>query len=194
MQNKTEITLGNGSDLLFSYTTLVGVMTSTGKIYICEEKYSRTTTRHINQWLCGCQAEKIKQSELWQKALGVSSIEKVKEFHRKFRHPIAKDWNENISDNVVRLRKDLLKEELEELEHALAKRDPVEVLDALTDLQYVLDGTYLSTGLWPYKEAAFKEVHRSNMTKSLNYNEDGKTVKGPNYVPPNLKEVLKHRQ
>jgi hypothetical protein len=39
-------------------------------------------------------------------------------------------------------------------------------------------------------EGAFKEVHRSNMSKLDNgkpiYREDGKVLKGPNYSPPDL--------
>lgn len=45
------------------------------------------------------------------------------------------------------LRLHLMQEELSELTMGLAAMNPVEVLDALTDLQYVVDGTYVSFGL-----------------------------------------------
>jgi hypothetical protein len=91
---------------------------------------------------------------------------------------------------------DLLEEELRELGEALEERDPVAVLDALTDLQYVLDGAYLALGFHAYKGDALLEVHRSNMSKLGEngrpiYREDGKILKGPNYSPPDLAAVLK---
>lgn len=94
------------------------------------------------------------------------------------------------------LRLSLLKEELSELEEAINKGDIVEALDALTDLQYVLDGTYLEFGFGGYKSEAFSEVHYSNMSKLGEdgkpiYREDGKILKGPNYWKPNLKKMLR---
>ena len=47
----------------------------------------------------------------------------------------------------VRLRVNLLREELKELEAAIADNDLVEVADALADLQYVLSGAVLEFGL-----------------------------------------------
>lgn len=41
---------------------------------------------------------------------------------------------------------------------------------------------------------AFHRVHKSNMSKLVDgkpvYNEDGKVVKGPNYKPPNLGDLI----
>jgi len=181
------------------------------------------------------------------------------------------------------LRLHLIQEELSELTLALAAMDPVEALDAMTDLQYVIDGTYVSFGLtekldlshpmgqlyiigenptwgkWPrsypvmavsnlervlapvgtaiavttlhhhegeplapvlaelvvsclnelnrelqsawyrlgllpLKEKAFLEVHQSNMSKLGEdgkpiLNDAGRVIKGPNYIPPNLKSI-----
>lgn len=44
--------------------------------------------------------------------------------------------------------------------------DHVAELDALCDLQVVLDGKFLTSGHWKVKDKAFAEVHRSNMSKS----------------------------
>ena len=71
----------------------------------------------------------------------------------------------------------------------------VDVLDALTDLQYVLDGAYLAFGLHPYKDLAFLEVHNSNLSKLDEdgkpvRRKDGKILKSPKYNPPNLKPIL----
>jgi predicted HAD superfamily Cof-like phosphohydrolase len=101
-----------------------------------------------------------------------------------------------LSDlSLNKLRYDLLKEELEELKEAMDAQDPVAVLDALTDLQYVLDGAYLALGLAPYKETAFLEVQGSNMSKFDENgkpirNANGKVMKGPNYYPPDLNSVI----
>lgn len=96
---------------------------------------------------------------------------------------------------VNKLRVSLLKEEVGELESALKKRDPVAVLDALTDIQYVLDGAYLALGFHGMKDAATREVHRSNMSKlgadgKPIRREDGKILKGPNFTPPDLGKII----
>ncbi len=120
----------------------------------------------------------------------MKSIEMVREFHRVFEQPDSDRPNVTDSD-VNRLRINLLREELDELEDALDAGDPVETLDALTDLQYVLDGSYLQLGFADVKDAAIAEVHRSNMSK-LDENgrpvrrADGKIIKGANYSPPDL--------
>ena len=73
------------------------------------------------------------------------SIELVEEFHHVFGQPV--EVYPSVDDEVInRLRVRLLREEVKELEDALSDRDPVAVLDALSDLQYVLDGSYLSLG------------------------------------------------
>lgn len=101
----------------------------------------------------------------------------------------------NIGAPVGLARLQLIQEELAELAEALWERNLVKVLDALTDLTYVVDGSYLTFGMAHLKLAALAEVHRSNMTK---LDEDGnpvigpsgRVVKGPNYEPPKLAEIL----
>lgn len=125
-----------------------------------------------------------------------STIEQVAKFHHTMNQPI--NVLPAISDTKVNLlRVNLIKEETQELALALCRRDAIGVLDALTDLQYVLDSAYLSLGFHAVKDFAFAEVHRSNMTKLENgkplIREDGKIVKGPSYTPPDLKQfVPKH--
>ena len=60
----------------------------------------------------------------------------------------------------------MLREELRELEEAIAENDLTEVADALADLQYVLSGAVLEFGLGERFAALFEEVHRSNMSKT----------------------------
>ena len=91
------------------------------------------------------------------------------------------------------LRVDLIAEELEELEIALANKDIIEVGDALTDLLYVVYGAGHAFGI--DLDECFIEVHESNMSKLDEdgrpiYREDGKVMKGPNYFSPNLRAII----
>ena len=103
----------------------------------------------------------------------------------------------DITDEEVNaLVVSLLDEEVNELREALLEKNHVKVLDALTDIQYVLDGAYLRLGYSPQlKDLAFAEVQRSNMSKLGEdgqpiRREDGKILKGPNYTPPDLEKVI----
>lgn len=49
--NMTELDLGNGTVILFSYKTPVACKHSDGMTYRTEKKWSQTTTRHINTWI-----------------------------------------------------------------------------------------------------------------------------------------------
>lgn len=118
----------------------------------------------------------------------------VAQFHQAFGHPVKSE--PDISDSTLNdLRIELLYEELREFSDALANGDKVAALDALTDLQYVLDGAYLALGFAPWKDAAMQEVHASNMSKigidgKPLLRADGKILKGPGYFQPNLRAVL----
>ena len=90
------------------------------------------------------------------------------------------------------LHEKLLAEELEEFIQAADDRDPVELLDALADLVYVAYGCALDCGF--DLDAAFAEVHRSNLSKLLPdgtvlRRDDGKVLKGPNFTPPDLRAL-----
>lgn len=128
-----------------------------------------------------------------------TTLEMVEEFHTTYGLPVHA--GENLScEQTKQLRINLLQEELNELKEALANNDPLETLDALIDLQYVLDGAFLSFGLQAVKQAAFEEVHRSNMSKlgedgkPIRRPEDGKVMKGPNYFKPDLAQFIKDQK
>ncbi|NJC24975.1 pyrophosphohydrolase domain-containing protein [Neolewinella antarctica] len=93
------------------------------------------------------------------------ALESVAEFHRTFHLPVL-DAPVIPSADRCRLRINLLREELDELEAALADNDLVEVADACADLQYVLSGAILEFGLGQKFAGIFDEVHRSNMSKT----------------------------
>ena len=126
-----------------------------------------------------------------------TTLEQGQEFHETYGLPV--EDAPNLSDpQTNELRINLLAEELDELKVALAEDDKVEVLDALIDLQYVLDGAFLSLGFADVKEAAFNEVHRSNMSKlgadgkPIRREGDGKVMKGPNYFKPDMVQFVKN--
>ena len=124
----------------------------------------------------------------------MKSIEQVAEFHRTFDCETHEQPHVD-SGRLNALRLSLLQEELMELEVALQTGEPAQVLDALTDLQYVLDGAYLAFGLAKFKDAALAEVHRSNMSKlwpdgTVHKRDDGKVLKPDTYSPANLEAVL----
>ncbi len=60
--NQTELHLNNGTVILFSYQTPVAASTADGWLRTAQH-YSRTTTKHINQWLRG-NARIVPRSEL----------------------------------------------------------------------------------------------------------------------------------
>jgi predicted HAD superfamily Cof-like phosphohydrolase len=105
------------------------------------------------------------------------------------------------------LRYRLIDEEAQELAEAT---DKTEYLDAIGDLLYVVYGAALAAGFSPHQvDAAFTEIHRSNMSKVWTDDEihsipadcrshrvgdnrhivrrtDGKIVKSPSYSPARL--------
>ena len=89
----------------------------------------------------------------------------------------------------------LIKEEFQELTHALMDSDPIEQLDALIDILVVTIGAIHSAGY--DAEGAWKEVMQTNFAKidkdtgKVRKREDGKVLKPVGWVPPDLKPFLK---
>lgn len=128
-----------------------------------------------------------------------TTLEQVQEFHETYGLPV-KDTPDITDPKTNALRINLIAEELEELKEALEQGDMVETLDALIDLQYVLDGAFLSFGMQHLKEPAFNEVHTSNMSKlgedgkPIVRPEDGKILKGPNYFAPDMTKFITNKK
>ena len=123
----------------------------------------------------------------------MSNFVKVKEFMETFGQEVKLNA-EFPSSSVVKLRLNLIKEELEELQAAVKENNILEVADALTDLLYVTYGAGHALGI--NLDQCFNEVQKSNMSKLGKngkpiYNKDGKVMKGPNYFKPDLKKYLK---
>lgn len=141
---------------------------------------------------------------------------KVQVFHELFNSPVGpKPLTDNnvghMSDERIKLRIGLIAEELIELCDAAAvdlkisdgkfsmttlsgvTRDAVEMVDACTDINYVVAGLAVEMGV--DLNAPFNEVHASNMTKLGEdgkpiFRHDGKILKGPHYKRPQIDVVL----
>ena len=123
----------------------------------------------------------------------MSNFDSVRKFMLTFGQEV-KEKSEFPSDKIVKLRYDLIAEELSELKEALENKDLKEVADALTDILYVTYGAGHSFGI--DLDKCFDEVQKSNMSKLDKdgkpiYNEFGKVLKGPNYFEPNLNKFIK---
>ena len=122
----------------------------------------------------------------------MSNFEDVKKFMDTF-DQIVRTKPQFPDDKTMQLRFDLIKEELNELEHAMKTKNLKEIADALTDILYVTYGAGYAYGI--NLDKCFKEVQRANMSKLGKdgkpiYNEKGKVMKGPNYFEPNLKQFV----
>lgn len=126
--------------------------------------------------------------------------------------PLAKSWIDCVEQFNCRMEVDqdketrlkLIKDEIGELVAAMTKWDLAsdseeendarkEILDAVCDSIYTLIG--LSNMFGFNLDAAFYEVHRSNMSKlgpdgKPIKRADGKVLKGPNFTPPNLEPYI----
>lgn len=123
----------------------------------------------------------------------MDTLSLVRDWHEHFDVPVKA--TPTLPKSRVAMRLAILEEEVRELREAVEASDMTEVLDALCDIQFVLDGTFLEFGLHNVKKDAFQEVYRSNMSKLGEdgrpvHREDGKVLKGPNFTPPNLEPFV----
>lgn len=140
------------------------------------------------------------------------TLQLVYENHKDFLVPI-KEHPDLTEPKINALRVNLIQEELNELKDALGIpwrwwevllamfgwQKPVgshkDAYDALLDIQWVTDGSFLSLGFYRWKLAGALEVARANKSKlgpdgKPIFRKDGKYMKGPNYVPPDLGPIL----
>ena len=122
----------------------------------------------------------------------MSNFNKVGTFMKTFGQEV-KTKPSFSSDKINKLRIDLIKEELDELQEAMENNDLLEVADALTDILYVTYGAGHAFGI--DLDKCFDEVQNSNMSKLGEngepiYNESGKVMKGPDYFKPDLSKFV----
>ena len=121
--------------------------------------------------------------------------DKLFRFHQAFDHPIDEVFpapNHKIHA-LKKLRRDLIREEYNEVMDAIRLKDDEEVLKELCDLVYVCVGFCVTYG-WEF-DVAFNRVHNSNRSKLDDagkpiYLEDGKVLKSDNYKPPTMKGLV----
>jgi Phosphoribosyl-ATP pyrophosphohydrolase len=107
----------------------------------------------------------------------------IEDFHYKYHHHV----DHFLDKETMLFRVRLIAEEFAELVKAMDLMDPIEIADALGDLEVVVNGTAVTFG-FPL-QAIVAEIHESNMTKGDNV--DGKPKKGPEFKPPDILAVLK---
>jgi predicted HAD superfamily Cof-like phosphohydrolase len=141
--------------------------------------------------------------------------QQVAEFHRVYGHPIVETPTVPSSERVRFRIRFIMEEAFEAMEAVFGKgsfvdaiRDDVnrlvdsspirislpELADAFADLDYVIEGARLEFGIDGAPIA--EEVHRSNMSKlgvdgKPMTRADGKTLKGPNFSPPDIAGELR---
>ena len=123
----------------------------------------------------------------------MTNFNDVKKFMETFGQEV-KTKPDFPSEKIVKLRYDLIKEELDEFGEAIKARNLTEVADSLTDILYVTYGAGIAFGI--DLDKCFEEVQRSNMSKlgadgKPIYNKDGKVMKGPKYFKPNFSKFIK---
>ena len=128
----------------------------------------------------------------------IDQLNMLREFHTTFRSHLEDEPTADLTDEVIALRVSLIQEELDEYRKASEARDLLGVADALSDLMYVVLGTYVAHGLHLHAEPLFAEVHHSNMSKLDDegepiFREDGKVLKSDNFVLPDLAAILAQR-
>ena len=123
----------------------------------------------------------------------MSNFSSVKIFMEKFGQ-MVRTKPQFPDDKTMQLRLNLIKEELSELEEAMKTKNLKEIADALTDILYVTYGAGYAYGI--DLDKCFEEVQRANMSKLGEdgkpiFNEQGKVMKGPNYIKPDLSKFVK---
>ena len=119
--------------------------------------------------------------------------QQAKEFRSKYKIP------NSISREARAYQKDLIVEEFKEFLEAdgmlfrTGVKPKHECLKELADLVYVCY-QYAENQQW-FLDEALNRVHESNMSKLGEdgkpiYRDDGKVLKGPNYKPPDLSDLI----
>ena len=101
-----------------------------------------------------------------QTGVCLTNFESVGQFHEVFGHPKHNQIQKNVmveNPELAKLRINLINEEFEELKCAVQENNMTEVIDALSDILYVVYGMGQAFGI--NLDKSFKIVHASNMTK-----------------------------
>ena len=124
-----------------------------------------------------------------------NKLSAVTAFHKAFGLGFNHKPTTVIDEATMRLRFSLMDEENKEYLDAIKNKDLIEVADSLGDMLYILCGTIITHGMQNVIDKVFEEIQRSNMSKLGSdgkpiYREDGKVLKGPNYIKPDIAKIL----
>ena len=122
-------------------------------------------------------------------------LDSVRCFHEVFQAYMERTPTATVPAAISQGRIQMFLEELAEYRAAVNNHDIVEIADALTDMLYVLLGTFITHGLQDIAEELFAEVHRSNMSKLDEqgkpiFREDGKVLKSDQFSDPDLRSII----
>lgn len=122
-------------------------------------------------------------------------LDSVRCFHEVFQAYMESTPTAKVPAEISQGRIQMFLEELEEYRAAVNNHDIVEIADALTDMLYVLLGTFITHGLQDIAEELFAEVHRSNMSKLDKqgkpiFRQDGKVLKSDQFSDPDLCSII----
>jgi predicted HAD superfamily Cof-like phosphohydrolase len=117
----------------------------------------------------------------------IKQLSLTKEFHEKFKVPVAKSPTIIPSDRIKH-RYQLMNEEVQEYLKGAEKGDIENVAKELVDILYSVYVTILEHGLQDKIESIFEEVHNSQMTKTYH---EYKMIKGKEYKEANIKKFFK---
>ena len=125
-------------------------------------------------------------------SLQITNFDKVGDFMEAFGQEVL-IAPKTPDPSVAKLRLELIREEVAELQAAVDGMDMLAIADGLTDILYVVYGAGHAFGI--DLDECFHEVHSSNMTKlgpggRPLYRKDGKVMKGPHYREPNLEPFV----
>lgn len=125
----------------------------------------------------------------------LTNADKVRQFMVAMGQPVDQPLELTIDGEIrvtdlLDLRDRLIEEEVDEFQDA---KTPADLLKELCDLLYVTYGFAITFGL--DIDTAFERVHQSNLSKLGEdgkpiFREDGKVMKGPNYKPPVLEDLV----
>lgn len=92
----------------------------------------------------------------------MDNIERVREFHTTYNCFINQKTGveaiEAVDKDLAFIRFKITREEIEELTQAILNNNKLETLDALTDIHYLNDGSYLTYGLTPVYPAEYDNI------------------------------------
>lgn len=112
----------------------------------------------------------------------------ILDFHTQAKHRIE-PFPRIPPDNVQRLRRKLIREEVNELLDGIDDNDLVKIADGGADAIVVILGTMVPYGI--DLRPVWNEVHRTNLAKAGGKKRaDGKSLKPEGWQPPKIKELL----